>query len=377
MASAYTPGLTVSASTTIRKTRRLPLKGDVLVEHGAIVAPNTVVARAQLPGPLQTVRVAGQLGVEPGDVPGALLIQVGDAVAPEQVIARTRGMWGLFKSEVKAPAGGVVEIVSPVSGNVGIRTPSLPIEVSAYVPGTVAEVLEGEGVTVEARGAALVQGIFGVGGERRAAIVRAGDSPGAPLGENDITPAMAGKLVVGGAVVTLAALRRAAEVGVAGIVAGGIVDTDLAAFLGYDIGVAITGFEDIAFTLVLTEGFGEIAMARRTWDLLTGLDGREACFSGATQIRAGVIRPEVIVPNAGMGIGAADGSGSAFVLAPGTPIRIIREPYFGRLATVTALPPEPARVGSGAVVRVLQARLDENGESVTVPRANVEIVSAG
>ena len=379
MASAYTPGLTVSSSTTIRKTRRLPLKGDVLVSAGSLVAPETVVARAALPGPLQTIRVASQLGVDAGDVPGALRVKVGDVVEPETLVARTSGLFGLFKSEVKAGVTGTVEIISPVSGNVGVRAASLPIDVTAYVPGTVVEVLPGEGVVVEARGAALIQGIFGIGGERRAPLVRMAKTPNAILDADDLTSAHANKVVVGGGRVTLAALRRAAETGVVGIVCGGIVDTDLAEFLGYDIGVAITGYEDVPFTLVLTEGFGDIAMAQRTFDLLAGLDGREACFSGATQIRAGVLRPEVIVPGAsGDAPAPADEAGDdAFTLAIGTPIRLIREPYFGQLATVTALPPELARVPSGAVVRVLRASLNAGGETVTVPRANVEIVAGG
>ena len=60
-------------------------------------------------------------------------------------------------------------------------------------------------------------------------------------------------------------------------------------------------------------------------------------------------------------------------LALGTPIRIIREPYFGKLATVAALPPQLTVVGSGASVRVLEATLAD-GTVVTVPRANVEII---
>jgi hypothetical protein len=185
---------------------------------------------------------------------------------------------------------------------------------------------------------------------------------------------MAGHLIVGGADVTGGALRRAAEVGVVGVVTGGIIDTDLVAFLGHDIGVAITGHEDIPLTLVLTEGFGRIAMARRTYDLLASLAGREASFSGATQIRAGVIRPEIVVAEAG-GAGpaaVAEGGGN---LEVGAPIRIIREPYFGRLAAVTELPAPLQRIDSGAEVRVLRARLSDTGETVTVPRANVEIIA--
>lgn len=374
MGTAYTPGLTVSPRTTVHKTRRLPLKGSVLVERGARVAPDTVVARAELPGAMQTVKVAAVLGVEPSDVPGALTVQVGDRVEKDQRLAQTKGLWGLFKSDCKCPVAGTVELISPVSGNVGIREAPTPIEMTAYVPGIITEVLPDEGVVVEARGA-LVQGIFGIGGERRAPLVRVSPRADAPLTESDITPALAGKVIIGGSNISGAALRKAADLGVLGIVVGGIVDKDLVGYLGYDIGVAITGHENIPLTLVITEGFGTIAMADRTFALLSSLEGREASLSGATQIRAGVIRPEVIVPEETPSEAApAVDDEDAFTLAVGVPIRIIREPYFGKLATVAALPPQLVRVGSGAQVRVLEARLSD-GETVTVPRANVEIIA--
>ena len=199
-------------------------------------------------------------------------------------------------------------------------------------------------------------------------------TPESDLTEADVTPALAGKIIVGGANVSGAALRKASDVGVKGIVVGGIIDKDLIAFLGYDIGVAITDHENIALTLVITEGFGTIAMARRTFDLLKSLEGRSASINGATQIRAGVIRPEVIVPLPSRPERPrvqADGDEGS--LAIGTPIRLIREPYFGLLATVAALPPHLTVVGSGASVRVLEATLAD-GSIVTVPRANVEII---
>jgi hypothetical protein len=131
---------------------------------------------------------------------------------------------------------------------------------------------------------------------------------------------------------------------------------------------------------VLTEGFGTIAMAERTFRLFQEREGREASLSGATQIRAGVIRPEVIIADETAVLDAerfvqpADNE-TAYTLAAGTPIRIIREPYFGELATVIALPAPLVRVGSGAEVRVLEARLNRDGATVVVPRANVEIVA--
>ena len=375
MGTAYTPGLTVSAHTTITKTRRLPLKGRVLVDQGARVNPDTVVARADLPGIMQTLKVAAALGMDPAEVPSILLVGIGDKVEKAQIVARTKGLWGMFKAEYKSSATGTVELISPVSGNVGIREAPLPVEIAAYIPGIIAEVMPGEGVVIEARGA-LVQGIFGVGGERRAPLKKVSATAGAPLTEADITPDLAGKVILGGSNISGAALRKAAEMGVLGIVVGGIVDKDLVEYLGYDIGVAITGHENIPLTLVITEGFGTIAMAERTFNLLASLEGREASLSGATQIRAGVIRPEVIIADSPDMPAVPDDVSTGFELKAGTPIRIIREPYFGKLATVVSLPPQLVRIGSGAEVRVLEATLNDSGEPVTVPRANVEIVAS-
>lgn len=381
MGTAYTPGLTVSAETIISKTRRLPLKGKVLVAVGDTVGPDTVVARAELPGIMQTVKAAAALGVDPPDVPGYLTVEVGAAVQRGQVIGKTRGLWGLFPSEAKAITNGTIELISSVTGNVGIREAPTPIEITAYIPGVVTEVLPGEGVVVTARGA-FIQGIFGIGGERRAPLVRVSPTASSPITEADIHPEHANRVIVGGSNISGAALRKAAEVGVVGIVVGGIIDTDLVDYLGYDIGVAITGHESIPLTLVLTEGFGTIAMAERTFALLSSLEGHSASLSGATQIRAGVIRPEVIIadehPNSG-NVSPKDNdtaSEDANALSIGTPIRIIREPYFGELATVTALPPQLVRVNSGAEVRVLEARLTRDNSPVTVPRANVEIIAS-
>ena len=372
MGTAYTPGLKVSPHTIIQRTRRLPLKGEVLVETGQVVSPDTIVARASLPGLMQSVKVAAQLGIDADEMPSILLVKEGDAVEKGQVLGATKAFFGLFKSEAKSPTAGTVETISGVSGNVGVRQAPLPIDLTAYLSGTIAETMPGEGVIVRTEGA-LIQGIFGIGGERVGEIQMVSESPESDLTETEITPALAGKIIVGGANISGAALRKASEVGVTGIVVGGIIDKDLIDFLGYDIGVAITGHENITITLVITEGFGTIAMARRTFELLRSLAGRPASINGATQIRAGVIRPEVIVPLGAQTSAAPNAGDDEGNLSLGTPIRIIREPYFGKLASVAGLPPQLTVIGSGASVRVLEAKLAD-GSVVTVPRANVEII---
>lgn len=376
MGTAYTPGLTVSGNTVVRKTRRLPIKGEVLVKEGDRVEAETVVARAYLPGILHTVRVAQTVGVEPKQIHEVLKVKEGDTVEKDQVIAETKGFFGLFRGVCKSPVKGTVELISPVTGHVGVREPPTVIDVNAYVRGQVVQVLPEEGAVIETQGA-FIQGIFGVGGERQGKLRMLVQSPDEVLTESHLSDDLAGAIVVGGAGVESGALRKAARLGIVGIVAGGIRDTDLVEFLGFDIGVAITGQEDIPFSIIVTEGFGVMRMAQRTFNLLRSLEGHTASINGATQIRAGVIRPEIIVPlESSAHPLEAMPTAESQQLNIGVPIRIIREPYFGKLGRVRALPPELVEIESGARVRVLEAEL-EDGTVVTVPRANVEIIAEG
>ncbi len=376
MAHAYTPGLKVSGGTVLRKARRLPLPGDILVEVGQSVSAETVVARTELPGQVKSANVAGILGIQSEDIDQYMLKKEGDPVEKDQVIASTKGIFGLFKSQFRAPVDGSIESISRVTGQVMIREPEIPVQINAYVDGRVVEVMQNEGVVVETYGT-FIQGIFGVGGEAIGQLVMACENPGDVLTQDRINEQMAGKVAVGGALVTADSVHRAVQLGVRGIVVGGIDDSDLRELMGYELGVAITGSESLGLTLIITEGFGEMEMAARTFQLLQSREGIKASINGATQIRAGVIRPEVVVPASAEDHSQtrpADAEESQGLLNVGSEVRIIREPHFGELAEVTDLPPELQKLETEAQVRVLKAKLKRTGEDVVLPRANVEIV---
>lgn len=372
MAHAYTPGLRVSEKSVVRKERRLPIKGEVVVAKGDRVTADTVVARTHLPGNVQLVNVASKLGLPPEDLPSVMKKQAGDAIAKGEPLAVTQGFFGFFKSKVLSPCEGSVESISTVTGQVILREPPSPIEIDAYIDGEVVDVFPGEGVAVETVGS-FIQGIFGVGGEKTGVIAVVVDGPGRPLEASLITEAHKGKIIVGGSHVTWDGLQKAMKAGAAGIVVGGFDDPDLKRLLGKDLGVAITGHEDLATALILTEGFGDIAMAHGTFDLLKSREGMKASINGATQIRAGVIRPEIVVPLEGSASDAPDAEGSITGLEIGSLIRAIREPHFGSLGKVTELPNELQKMESESMVRVLRVKF-ENGQEALLPRANVEMI---
>jgi len=373
MAHAYTPGLKVTEKLLVKKRRILPLKGEVIVKVGDKINPEDVVARTHLPGNVVPLNVANKLSIPPEDMKEVMVKKEGDAIKEGEEIALKKSFIKWFNQSCGATIDGTLESISAITGQVLQRGHPIPVEVKAYLQGEVIEVIPDEGVEVACL-ASFIQGIFGIGGETTGNLLTVTKDNKTILSDDLIDESMAGKVLVGGSRVTADALKRAIKLGVKGIVVGGFDDKDLRDFLGYDIGVAITGSEDTATTLVVTEGFGEMMMAQKTFDLLKKNEGKMACINGATQIRAGVIRPEVVVPMGSDDLSdIGDGEAEIQGLATGSLVRIIRHPYFGKLATVTDLPAPLHELESESKARVLGVKLD-NGETAIVPRANVEMI---
>ncbi|HWQ68745.1 MAG TPA: hypothetical protein VN494_02110 [Patescibacteria group bacterium] len=379
MAHSYTPGLRTAPQTVVRKRRILPIPGQVLVHDGQAVTATTVIAQTELPGKVHAVNVVNLLGIVPQEIRRYMLKREGDAVKAGEPLAENRPVFKWLKTQVPSSITGTIETVSEVTGQVFLREPPRPLALTAYLDGRVVETFPGQGATVETT-CSLVQGIFGIGGEAVGTIAVAVDNRDDELTPERITDAHRGTILVGGSLIGRDGFARAKQVGVAAVVVGGIDALDLKLLLGRDLGVAITGTEQIGLTLIITEGFGRIAMAKRTFDLLVSKVGRRASCSGATQIRAGVIRPEVIVPMGEQSAvsdqrSAGETAGVGGGLRIGDQIRIIREPYFGRICRVSALPADLRLLATGSKVRVLEAELDD-GQQVVVPRANVELLEA-
>ena len=372
MAHSYTPGLKVLQKTTVDKERRLPLKGDVLVEAGKKVAPDDIVASTHLPGNVQMVNIANLLNIDAQDIDDVMLVEIGSEIKEGELLGETKGLFGFFKSSATSPVDGVLESISDITGQVVLREKPIPVEIDAYMNGKVASVLEEEGVVVTAN-AVFIQGIFGMGGENRGELRVLVDNR-----EDELTPEMIpddvkGAVIVGGSFVSLEAYKKAISVGAAAVVAGGFNYNDLQDVLGYVLGVAITGSEDLGTSLILTEGYGRIPMGNRSFELLQQHNGKFTSVNGSTQIRAGVIRPEIVIPlTLEDAMGSKSEKDTASGISAGSMVRVIRAPYFGDIGTVVSLPSKLQQMESETMVRV--AEVEIGGETLVIPRANLEMV---
>lgn len=369
MANHFSPGLTVSARHTVRKRRELPIKGEILAKLGEPVRGDTVVARAELEGELRIVRVAEDLGVAPEEAVQALKVSVGQRVTQGEVLAELRGLWGLFRSTVVAPSAGTVEFISAATGHIGLRAAPKLLSLPAYINGTVVEIDDQRAVVIQAE-ATFVQGIFGVGGERIGKLSMLSVSADEAVEERHIPADASGLVLVGGRSPTPAALHCAAQRGAVGFVTGSVSGDTLRSYLGYDIGIALTGDEAVSMTVIVTEGFGEIAMGERVLATLRAANGQPVSINGATQVRAGAQRPEIIAPASSAEVTVPSARSGLDV---GARVRVIRVPYFGAVGQVAELVQAPKRIETGAWARVLKVTLLD-GRSITVPRANVELL---
>jgi len=331
--------------------------------------------------PIAIVPVAKQLDVWPATLRMYMRFREGDEVKQGEALADSPGVAGIDYSY--APISGIIEKIDTRTGAVTIVRPARPTMVDAYLRGEVTSVVPEYGAIISCE-AAYVQGVFGVGFENWGYLRVVAPDGHAVVDAPDLGGELRDQVIVAGAKITAEALRRAVSGGARGVIAGGIDQIDLVAYAGQEITVGITGQEDVPLSVVLTEGFGTMPMADWTFDLLREHAGKLVSLNGTTQVRAGVIRPELIIsldsrPSDRGQSNAAETAPAVAAereltddLTVGAVVRVLRKPYFGLWGEIIAVPTEPERLETEAVARVVRVRL-QDGQVITVPQENVEV----
>ena len=314
--------------------------------------------------PVVVIDAARQLDIWRAMLPMYMVRQAGQQVARGGVIAAAPGPHGSLR-HVLAPAAGTIERIDPQTGYVYLVRPVRSSQVTAFLRGRVEEVLPSEGAVIECV-ATVLQGVYGVGGERWGDLVAMGQDG---LTAEAITPDLSGRVLATAGQLTGGALARARSVGVAGLVAGSCDGGELAAATGREPG-SVTGREDLPFALVLTEGFGALSMHPAAWALLQAQNGRTVSLTGATQIRSGGLRPRVILYTEAAPVRRGGG------LVAGGRVRVLRGRHFGRSGTLLATAEAPRTFPSGATLAAARVDVDGAGE-VWLPRANLEALEDG
>lgn len=350
----YLPVSVISPLTIVRKERRLPAPGDILVREGDRVDPVQVVGRALVPGEFRIVNVAQILGVPRRAIRRYLKVKAGQEVRRGDVLA-ARG--GLSRRVCRAPIEGTVTGIG--GGRLIIEAPPEVVEVRADYPGTVRKVIPQHGVVIQIAGA-LIQGVWGNGQQGFGVLRLLTDAREKALRGRLIDVSSRGTIIIAGVLGDAEALDHAVEMQVRGIIVGGLAPE------------LLEKAASAPFPIVATEGIGTMPMSPRKFQLLSTYNGREAILDGQFECDRTALRPEIIVPlPAEPGTGPLEFPDAA--LKAGDVVRIVRSPYAGLMGTVTDILPA-GRIATGGRFPVAKVAIPGEEKPLLVPVFNLEVI---
>jgi transcription antitermination factor NusG len=354
----------IVAFTELKRERRLPIAGEVLVAVGDSVEPADIIARGPQKSETCVIDVAKSLSVSEHQAGQYMQKEIGDTVEIGEVIAAKKGPIGLLGKTCRAPVSG--SIIAINRGQVLLqsmvkesRETAKESELPALIRGKVVEIINGYGAVIETK-AGLIEGIWGWGGASTGLLKVLVNSRDEPLTTAAIDIASQGHILVGGTSIDQAALLRAAEVKVSGIVVG-------------SVHASLAELEPkLPYPVLITEGLGQVPMAAVIFELLRSYDGEMAYIRGPLKSDGRQKRPELLIFPATRGqVTPVDRS---TLLQEGTTVRVTREPYMGRVGKVKSIPNKSRLMESGIALRSAEIDLGD-GERVFVPIANLERIN--
>lgn len=339
--------------TSIVRERTLPISGTVTARLQQKVSANDVVAETHWAREHVLLDVARLLNVTPAMADRLIKCKVDERLPASAEVAAGKGM---FPRSVRTPREG--RVVAVGGGQVLMETGEAKLELRAGIPGTVIQILQNRGVTIQTTGA-LVQGVWGNGRIDTGLLVNLAEAPETPLTVGRLDVSLRGSIILAGVVKEAEVLKAAAELTVRGLILGSLPPS------------LLTVAREMRFPILLTDGFGSIPMNTAAHKLLSTNAKREATINAEVLDRYSGTRPEVIIPLPVEMIPPTPND--VETLAPGSQVRMRRPPAVGMIGSVTAIKPGLTTLPSGLRAPAAEVRL-ENGETVVVPLVNLEVV---
>jgi hypothetical protein len=351
--------------TTVQRRLLLPVPGEVLAQMGEKISEGDIIAKCQLPGKIWAADVSQALGIPRERAGQSVRQSVGDRVRTDDVLAQRQSRFGRPNRCCQAAVDG--RVVAIHHGVVLVEAEATALELRSPFAGRITDIVPEQGVVLSAMGA-LLQGLWGCGGETTGIVRALVDGPHEPLtaksfetGDVENGYSNAGccqSLAVGGAILDEATLEKAVEAKIGGLIVGS-VEASL-----------LPRLEALPCPVLVTEGFGALAMRSEAFTLLRASEGRRATMATACQPSGPGGPPTVFIP--------MDPAQDAVLENPapqpaqvGMRIRGLRAPYQGLVGTIRELPGLPLKVDSGIRLPVAIVELD-GGEQVAIPLVNLE-----
>ncbi len=231
------------------------------------------------------IKVAERLGIKPKLIKNYLKRRVGDFVYSGEIIAQ-KIMDNIAPVIIEAPSTGTIKKIDREKGILYLQYDKKPHKKSALIYGKIEKTVEKKSATIAFTGYEIY-GIIGFGKEVSGQLYF--------VENKEFKEDMKNKILIIPQKINSEDIKKLIEFNVKGIVVSSINNSDLIDYIGFEIGVALTGNEDLPFSIIITEGFGNFEMDNNLEDFCKKQSEKWCYLNPHTQIRAGVVRPKIIV----------------------------------------------------------------------------------
>ena len=160
------------------------------------------------------------------------------------------------------------------------------------------------------------------------------------------------------------------KAGIKGLILGTIKPHVLKEYSREDILTVMGSRMDLPFTIILMQGFG-CAMSNALYQELASHHGMSASIDGSTQLRAGVVRPEILIALEEDEPQQLEPVNTDRNLHVNDFVQLIREPHFGAIGRVVQLRSELQATEAGTMAALVHIQL-EDGSSIQIPVQNCQ-----
>jgi len=244
------------------KTFRSPVSGIVekILPSGAVI----VREKPENVRKLYHVQIANELYIKSNRIKAYLTCEVGDEVENSQTLA----ILGKppYQRKSISPIRGVVKGIDLEDGIVIIEPLLEELELIAWMPGKVEKTTE-RGCVLANRGT-VIQGVWGNDKQVYGELARDNIGPGKIVARDSVNSDD---------------LERMRDANITGLIAGGLHLKDY-----HDL--------KLSFAIMITEGFGKTEFDPGIKKILSANHGMLVSLDTHTQLRAGVQRPRIIIP---------------------------------------------------------------------------------
>jgi hypothetical protein len=279
--------------------------------------------------------VKEKIGDSTRDIKKAVRKKIGERVEYGETVAgfRLAPYVPVYTKKVVSPCAGTIANIDYDNGIVSIQKDLQKVDMKAHYWGTIHKIIPPSGVEIEFGGYVL-EGAFGTGDVAWGKLV------------HDTTDAKSNILF--SEYLSAEDISRVIEYQPAGFIVSSI---------DYE---GIELLEEQRITSIIIEGFGKLQINKDYNNLLKQSLGRNIILKAATQVRAGVVRPEIIIPS--------DSEFYTYKKAK-EKYSVIWGQYYGKKGVMKG-PPHYGETSSGIKTWVCDVLCDD-GKVVTVPLSNL------